>query len=250
MMLKDRVAIVTGGGSGIGRATCLGLAAEGASVAVADLNEPGAQAVASEIAKAGGQGLAAKVDVANGDSVRAMVKAVVARFGRVDVLVNNAGWDKIERFVDSTEDTWDKVLAINLKGQILCARAVLDDMIPRQSGRIVNIASDAGRVGSSGECVYGAAKGGVIAFTKGLAREVARFKINVNCVCPGPTDTPLFAQVAAGNPKLADALKKAIPWGRLGRPEDIARAVAFFASDAAEYVTGQTLSVSGGLTMV
>ncbi len=250
MRLKDRVAIVTGGGSGIGRATCLTLAAEGACVAVADVNEAGAQAVAGEVAKAGGRALAVKVDVTSGDSVRSMVKGVIGHFGRVDVLVNNAGWDKIERFIESTEDTWDKVLGINLKGQIRCARAVLDDMIPRQSGRIVNIASDAGRVGSSGECVYGAAKGGVIAFTKGLAREVARYKINVNCICPGPTDTPLFAQVAADNPKLAEALKKAVPWGRLGRPEDIAGAVAFFASDAAEYITGQTLSVSGGLTMV
>ena len=250
MRLKDRVAIVTGGGGGIGRATCLALAADGAAVAVADLDEPRARAVAGELEKAGGRALAVKVDVASGDSVRAMVKGVVGRFGRVDVLVNNAGWDKIERFIESTEETWDKVLAINLKGQILCARAVLDDMMPRQSGRIVNIASDAGRVGSSGECVYSAAKGGVIAFTKGLAREVARYKINVNCVCPGPTDTPLFAQTAEANPKLAEALKKAIPWGRLGRPEDIAAAVAFFASDAAEYITGQTLSVSGGLTMV
>ncbi len=250
MRLKDRVAIVTGGGGGIGRATCLALAAEGASVGVVDLDEARAQAVAGEIGVAGARALAVRADVASGESVRAMVKAVIARFGRVDVHVNNAGWDKIERFIDSTEDTWDKVLAINLKGQILCARAVLDDMIPRQSGRIVNIASDAGRVGSSGECVYSAAKGGVIAFTKGLAREVARYKINVNCICPGPTDTPLFAQTAEANPKLAEALKKAIPWGRLGRPEDIAGAVAFFASDAAEYITGQTLSVSGGLTMV
>jgi len=247
MRLKDRVAIVTGGASGIGRATCLALAAEGATVAVADLDEARAQGVAGEIEKAGPPALAVRTDVTIGDSVRAMVKAVIARFGRVDVLVNNAGWDKMEPFLENTEDTWDKVIAINLKGQILCARTVLDDMVPRQSGRIVNIASDAGRVGSSGECVYSAAKGGVIAFTKGLAREVARYKINVNCVCPGPTDTPLFAQVP---PKLAEALKRAIPWGRLGRPEDIAAAVAFFVSDAAEYITGQALSVSGGLTMV
>lgn len=250
MTLKDRVAIVTGGAGGIGRATCLALAAQGASITVADLDEARAQAVAAEIEAAGGRALPVKVDVASGPSTRAMVGAAIGRFGRVDVLVNNAGWDKIERFVDSTEETWDKVLAINLKGQILCARAVLDDMIARGSGRIVNVASDAGRVGSSGECVYGAAKGGVIAFTKGLAREIARYKINVNCICPGPTDTPLFAQVAEGNPKLAEALQKAIPWRRLGRPEDIAGAVVFFVSDAAEYITGQTLSISGGLTMV
>ncbi len=250
MQLKDRVVIVTGGGSGIGRSTCLTLAAQGASVAVADLDAGRAQGVAGEIEKAGGRALPVKVDVADGPSVRAMVQGVIGRFGRVDGLVNNAGWDKVEPFLESTEETWDKVLAINLKGQILCARAVLDDMIARGAGRIVNIASDAGRVGSSGECVYGAAKGGVIAFTKGLAREVARYKINVNCICPGPTETPLFAQVSAGNPKLAEALKKAIPWRRLAQPEDIAGAVAFFLSDAAGYITGQTLSVSGGLTMV
>lgn len=250
MLLRDRVAIVTGGGSGIGRGTSLALAAQGASVAVADLDEARAKAVAGEVQAGGGVGLPVLVDVTRGPSVQAMVRTVLDRWGRVDILVNNAGWDKVERFIESTEETWDRVLAINLKGQILCARAVLDDMIRRGSGRIINIASDAGRVGSSGECVYGAAKGGVIAFTKGLAREVARYKINVNCICPGPTETPLFAQVAEGNPKLAEALKKAIPWGRLGQPEDIAGAVVFFASDMASYITGQTLSVSGGLTMV
>lgn len=250
MRLKDRVAIVTGGGSGIGRGTCLLLAAEGGSVAVADIDEGRAQGVAAEIERAGGTALAVKVDVTILQNARAMVQAVVDRFGRVDVLVNNAGWDKVEPFINNTEETWDKVIAINLKGQVNCARAVLDDMMPRQRGRIINMASDAGRVGSSGECVYSAAKGGVIAFTKGLAREVARYKITVNCVCPGPTDTPLFAQVAAGNPKLAEALQKAIPFRRLAKPEDIANAVAFFALDASEYITGQTLSVSGGLTMV
>ena len=250
MQLEDRVIIVTGGGSGIGQATCLTLAAQGAWVAVADLDEGRAKGVAAEIERAGGRALPVPVDVTQSPSVRAMVEAAIACCGRVNGLVNNAGWDKVEPFIQSTEETWDKVLAVNLRGQILCARAVLDDMMRRGGGRIVNIASDAGRVGSSGECVYGAAKGGVIAFTKGLAREVARYKINVNCVCPGPTDTPLFAQVAQGNPKLAEALQKAIPWRRLAQPEDIAGAVAFFLSDAAGYITGQTLSVSGGLTMV
>ena len=250
MELKDRVVIVTGGGSGIGRATSRTLAAQGARVAVADIDEGRAKAVAGEIEKAGGVAFPVHVDVTDGRSVGAMVQAVIGRLGRVDGLVNNAGWDKVEPFIQSTEETWDKVLAINLKGQIRCARAVLDDMMQRGGGRIVNIASDAGRVGSSGECVYGAAKGGVIAFTKGLAREVARYKINVNCVCPGPTDTPLFAEVAQGNQKLAESLQKAIPWRRLAQPADIAGAVAFFLSDAAGYITGQTLSVSGGLTMV
>jgi 2-hydroxycyclohexanecarboxyl-CoA dehydrogenase len=168
----------------------------------------------------------------------------------VDILVNNAGWDKIELFMESEEDTWDKVIAINLKGTINLCRAVLPIMISRKCGSIVNIGSDAGRVGSSGEAVYSAAKGGVIAFTKTLAREMARYKININCLAPGPTETPLFAEIAAGNPKIADALVKAIPLRRLGQPSDIAHAALFLASDEAAYITGQTLSVNGGLNML
>ncbi len=250
MRLKDKVAIVTGSGSGIGRAIALAMAREGARVAVVDLNETGAQETVKEIQKEGGQAHPYKADVTKKAQIDAMVADVVTRWGTVHILVNNAGWDKVEPFIKSTEETWDKVLAINLKGPIICTRAVLDEMIKNGYGKIVSIASDAGRVGSTGEAVYSAAKGGIIAFTKTMAREMARHRINVNCVCPGPTDTPLFATVTADNPKLAESLKRVIPFGRLGQPEDLPPAVIFLASDDAGFITGQTLSVSGGLTMM
>jgi len=183
--------------------------------------------------------------------VAAVIGDVVARWSTVHVLVNCAGWDRPMPFVETTPDFWDKILAINLRGPIACTRAVLPPMIAQGHGKIVSIASDAGRVGSTGEAVYSAAKGGLIAFTKTIARETARHRINVNCVCPGPSDTPLFQkEFAAPSPKLAESLKRVIPWGRLGTPEDIAPAVVFLASDDASYITGQTLSVSGGLTMI
>ena len=250
MKLKDRVAIVTGSGSGIGRAIALAMAREGAKIAVVDLNEVGAQETVKEIQKEGGQAHPYEADVTKKAQIEAMVADVIKRWGTVHILVNNAGWDKAEPFIRSTEETWDKVLAINLKGPIICTRAVLDEMMKNGYGRIVSIASDAGRVGSTGEAVYSGAKGGVIAFTKTIAREMARHRINVNCVCPGPTDTPLFATVTADNPKLAESLKRVIPLGRLGLPEDLAPAVIFLASDDAGFITGQTLSVSGGLTMM
>ena len=250
MKLKGRVAIVTGSGSGIGRAIALAMAREGARIAVVDLNEAGAQKTVKEIQKEGGQAHPYKADVTRKAQIEAMVAEAIKRWGTVHILVNNAGWDKVEPFIQSTEETWDKVLAINLKGPIICIRAVLDEMIKNGYGKIVSIASDAGRVGSTGEAVYSAAKGGIIAFTKTIAREMARHRINVNCICPGPTDTPLFATVAAANPKLAESLKRVIPFGRLGLPEDIAPTVVFLASDDAGFITGQTLSVSGGLTMV
>jgi 2-hydroxycyclohexanecarboxyl-CoA dehydrogenase len=249
--LRDRVAIVTGGASGIGRAIALALGAEGARVAVLDLNEAGAVAVAAEIANANGEARPWQVDVAAPARVEAAVAEVISRWGTVHILVNCAGWDKPIPFVETTPDFWDRVLAINLKGPIACTRAVLPPMIAQGYGKIVSIASDAGRVGSTGEALYSAAKGGLIAFTKTIARETARHRINVNCVCPGPSDTPLFQKEFAGpSPKLAESLKRVIPWGRLGTPEDIAPAVVFLASDDAGYITGQTLSVSGGLTMV
>lgn len=250
MRLQDRVAMVTGAGSGIGRAIALALAREGARVAVLDINEAGARETVLAIEKEGGQGHVHRADITRKAEIDAAVAEIVKRWGTVHILVNNAGWDKVEPFVKSTEETWDKVLAINLKGPIICTRAVLDPMMAQGYGKIVSIASDAGRVGSTGEAVYSAAKGGIIAFTKTIAREMARHRINVNCVSPGPTETPLFATVAAENPKLADSLKRVIPFGRLGLPEDLAPVVVFLASDDAGFITGQVLSVSGGLTMV
>ncbi len=245
--LAGKVALVTGAGSGIGRAIALRLATEGARVAVTDLDPEAARKVAGDAA---GGALALRLDVTDATSIRDAVEETERALGPIDVLVNNAGWDKVEPFIESDPATWDRLIAINLKGPLLCTRAVLQGMIARRSGRIVSIASDAGRVGSSGEAVYSAAKAGVIAFSKTLAREVARHGINVNVVAPGPTDTPLFAGIARDNPKLGQALERAIPLGRLARPEEIAAAVAFLASDDASYVTGQTLSVSGGLTMI
>jgi 2-hydroxycyclohexanecarboxyl-CoA dehydrogenase len=244
--LANKVVLVTGAARGIGRAIVTRFAEEGATVAIADIEEAGAAKTAREIGRGA---VAVRIDVSDTVAIRAAVAAAVELIGPIDVLVNNAGWDKIEPFVQSEEATWDKVIAINLKGPIACTRAVLDSMIERRSGRIVSIASDAARVGSSGEVVYAGAKAGVVGFSKALAREVARYGINVNVVCPGPTNTPLFQEAFGGNDKLAAALKQAIPLGRLGEPEDLAGAVAFLASDDAAFITGQTLSVSGGLTM-
>ena len=248
MKLAGKVAIVTGAASGIGRGIALALAAEGARVAVVDVDEAGAKSTVSALS---GEGRVYAADITDKRAIDDVVVEVVASWGGVHVLVNNAGWDRAMPFVETTEDFWDKVLAINLKGPIVCTKAVLGPMMRQEYGKIVSIASDAGRVGSSGEAVYSAAKGGIIAFTKTIAREVARHHINVNCICPGPSDTPLFQrEFVAVNPKLAESLKRVIPWGRLGRPEDVAPAVVFLASDDAGYITGQTLSVSGGLTMV
>jgi 2-hydroxycyclohexanecarboxyl-CoA dehydrogenase len=249
--LRDRVAVVTGAASGIGRAIALAMGREGARVAALDLDEPGAAAVAAEIAAAGGQAHPWPVDVADPARVDAAIGGVLGRWSTVHILVNCAGWDQPRPFVETTPEFWDKVLGINLKGPIACTRAVLPPMIAQAYGKIVTIASDAGRVGSTGEAVYSAAKGGLIAFTKTIARETARHRINVNCVCPGPSDTPLFRrEFAAASPRLAESLTRVIPWGRLGVPEDVAPAVVFLASDEAGFITGQTLSVSGGLTMV
>lgn len=246
-----RRVLVTGAASGIGRAIATALAAEGARVAVLDLDEAGGRETVALIERGGGRASVHRVDVTDVATVDATIDAVAADAGGLHVLVNCAGWDRPMPFVDTTPDFWDRILAINLRGPIACTRAALRHMIGQESGKIVSIASDAGRVGSTGEAVYSAAKGGLIAFTKTIARETARHHINVNCVCPGPSDTPLFQKEFAGpSPRLAESLKRVIPWGRLGVPEDVAPAVVFLASDDAGYITGQTLSVSGGLTMV
>ncbi|MBK0866581.1 3-oxoacyl-ACP reductase FabG [Saccharopolyspora sp. HNM0986] len=242
--LEHKIAAVTGAGRGIGRAIAEKLAAEGATVVVSDIDGESANATAEAV---GGVGL--RTDVADADSVEAMLAQVRERFGRLDVLVNNAGWDKAEPFVDTDAADWHKIVGINLFGTLHTTKAALPMMIEQQSGSIVNLGSDAARVGSSGEAVYSAAKGGVVSFTKTLAREMARNKINVNCVCPGPADTELFASIGGDDPKLRESLIKAIPFRRLADPADLANTVAFFASDEAGYLTGQTISVSGGLTM-
>ena len=244
--LDDKVAIVTGAAQGIGRGIATKLAAEGATVVVSDINEPTAKETAEAI---GGAAIGVRADVTSRESVEAMVEQVHQRFGRIDVLVNNAGWDTAGPFVDSDPADWDRIIAINLYGVLHTSKAVLPIMAAQGHGSVVNLASDAGRVGSSGEAVYSAAKGGVIAFTKATAREMARHQVNANVVCPGPTDTALFASMGGDNPKLREALTKAIPFRRLAQPADLANAVAFLASDEASYITGQTVSVSGGLTM-
>lgn len=249
--MRGRVALVTGAGSGIGRAIAQRLAGEGARVAVADVNAAAATATVELLRGAGGDGEAFTTDVTDFAAVRAAVAAVRARLGAVGVLVNNAGWDRVEPFVDNEPALWDRLIAVNLKGPIHCTRAVLDDMIAAGGGAIVNISSDAARVGSSGEAVYAACKGGIVSFSKTLARELARHHITVNAVCPGPTQTALLAEITAGaaGGKVIAAMTRAIPMRRLAAPEEIAAAVAFFASPDAAYVTGQVLSVSGGLTM-
>jgi 2-hydroxycyclohexanecarboxyl-CoA dehydrogenase len=244
MKLKNKVAIVTGGAQGIGKAISKRLADDGASVAIFDMKTEGGEATAKEI---GANTLFLKTDCTKKAEVDANVAKVIEKFGQIDILVNNIGWALPTFFMEEDEAYWDKVLAINSKTQILMANAVLKDMMKRKGGKIVNLSSDAGRVGQMQGVVYSLCKAGVIGFTKGLAREVARFQINVNCVCPGPTDTQLFAE--AINPKIKDTFVQIIPFKRIARPEEIAAGVAFFASPDSDYVTGQVLSVSGGLTM-
>jgi 2-hydroxycyclohexanecarboxyl-CoA dehydrogenase len=246
----DQIAIVTGGASGIGRATAVRMAGEGAAVVIADVNGEGAAGVARSISEGGGRAIALQVDVTDATGVRAMTEQTITAFGKIDILVSNAGWDRAGPFADTDEELWDRVIAINYRGHLATCHAALPYMRERGRGRIVTVASDAGRVGSSGEVVYSGAKGAVIAFTKGLAREVARYGINVNCVAPGLVDTPLLAGIAEGHEKLIAAIVRSIPLGRTGVPEEIAAAICFFASPDAAYITGQTLSVNGGLAML
>ena len=249
---KEQTVVVTGGGGGIGGATCRRFGSEGARVAVFDLNLEAAENVASAVRADGGVAEAFKCDITDRASVNAAVAAAEAKLGSIDVLVNNAGWDVFKPFTKTEPSQWDRLIAINLTGALHMHHAVLPGMAARKKGRIVNISSDAARVGSSGEAVYAACKGGLVAFSKTIAREHARHGITVNVVCPGPTDTALFADYkqGAGNPeKLMEAFTRSIPLGRIGQPEDLPGAVLFFASSDAAFVTGQVLSVSGGLTM-
>ncbi|WP_137125507.1 SDR family oxidoreductase [Roseomonas sp. HF4] len=247
--LRDRVVIVTGGAGGIGSATCRRFAGEGARVAVFDIDAAAAGRLAAEI---GDAARAFACDITDHAATAAAVAAAEAALGPVHALVNNAGWDIFRLFKDSTPEEWRKLIDINLVGALNMHHAVLPGMLARRAGRIVNIASDAARVGSSGEAVYAACKAGLLGFSKTLAREHARHGITVNVVCPGPTDTALFAgyKQGAGNPeKLDEAFRRAVPMGRIGTPDDLPGAILFFASDDAAYITGQVLSVSGGLTM-
>lgn len=251
--LDNKVAVITGGGGGIGGATCRRFAQEGARVAVLDRDLPSAQRTADQIAAEGGAALALACDITDRAAVDAAVGRVTTEWGGIDILVNNAGWDVFKPFTKTVPTEWAQLIAINLTGALHMHHAVLPVMVATgKGGRIVNIASDAARVGSSGEAVYAACKGGLVSFSKTIAREHARHAINVNVVCPGPTDTALFADYkqGAGNPeKLEEAFRRSIPLGRIGQPQDLPGAILFFASDDAAYVTGQVISVSGGLTM-
>jgi len=249
--LEGRVVLVTGAARGIGAAVADAFGAAGAAVAIGDVDAGGATTVAARVGDTHGVAtLAVELDVTSRPDVDAALAKVQAELGPLDVLVNNAGIDVIKPFIESTPEEWERILAVNLTGLFNCCQAALVGMVERRQGAIVNFGSDAGRVGSSGEAVYSATKGGVVAFTKTLARETARHGIRVNCVSPGPTDTALLAQVAERDPKLRDALARSIPMRRVGEPADIAPAVVFLAGDGARYITGQTISVSGGLTMV
>jgi 2-hydroxycyclohexanecarboxyl-CoA dehydrogenase len=249
MRLEGRTALVTGGASGIGAATCRRLAAEGARVAVTDMNVQGAGEVAAEV-----NGTPYELDVRSTESIRAAVRAAEDDLGPIDILVNNAGYDEFSFFVSTEEPMWDRILGVNLRGVIAVTHAVLPGMQERRRGRMVNVASEAGRVGSSGSAVYSAAKAGVIGFTKTIAREAARYGVTCNAVAPGPIETPLLmaAPQSLGDVgrKLIDRMVGSTVLRRLGQPDEVAAAITFLASDDASFVTGQALGVSGGLAMI
>ncbi len=251
-MSDGRVALVTGGGSGIGREICRGLAADGRRVAVADINADGAQETAQSITDAGGTATAVHVDVSDSDSVTEALLQTVDEFGAIEILVNCAGWDDFMPFSATDEAFWDRIIEINYKGTLRTVHGCIGAMTEAGWGRIVNIGSDAGRVGSSLEAVYSGAKGGIIAFSKTMARELARNGVTVNTVCPGPTDTGLLDAIKDASDdgdKVVGAMARAVPMKRIGQPEEVASAVVYLCSEQASFVTGQTLSVSGGLTM-
>jgi len=247
--LTGKVAIVTGAAQGIGRAIAARLADEGAKVALGDIQHESAERAALEIGSSGARAIAVALDVTRLDDTIAAADRVERELGPIDILVNNAGWDVLVPFVETTPDFWDKVIAINYRGALNCCKAIAPRMQSRGSGKIISISSDAARVGSSGEAVYAGCKAAIIGFSKTLARELAANHINVNVVCPGPTDTALLKTAMAGREKVLEAMARGIPFRRLGQPEDLAGAVAFFASSDSDFVTGQVLSVSGGLTM-
>jgi len=244
MNFSGKTVVVTGAASGIGLATAEAFAAAGGRVILADLNADKARDEARRIGKGA---IAIALDVSKDDSIAAFALEALKQAGEIHVLANVAGWGKVQPFVENDVAFWNSVIDINFLGPVKLTRALLPGMMERRAGKIVNVSSDAGRVGSLGETVYSGAKSGIIGFSKGLAREMARYSINVNCVCPGPTDTPLYAKVPE---KFKDAFIRAIPMQRLAKPAEVAHAVIFFASDGAGYITGQVLSVSGGLTMV
>jgi 2-hydroxycyclohexanecarboxyl-CoA dehydrogenase len=250
--LKGKAILVTGAGGGIGAALTKRLAEEGALLGLVDRDAAAAERAAAAARALGATAHAYAIDIVDHGAVQGAVAAFAAAAGRIDALVNNAGWDRFQLFLETTPDFWDQVIAVNLKGPINLHHAVLPIMVKQRAGRVVNIASDAGRVGSSGEAVYSACKGGIVAFTKTMAREMARFNVTLNALAPGPTDTALFhdfiGEGEAGK-KVHDALAKAIPLRRIAQPADIVGAIAFLASDDAGYITGQVISVSGGLTM-
>jgi 2-hydroxycyclohexanecarboxyl-CoA dehydrogenase len=245
--LEGKAALITGGSRGIGKETALAFARAGADLVVAGLDLPDLEGVANEVRALGRRALAIEVDVLDTPQIYATVDRAIKEFGKVDILVNNAGIRLAERFMEGTEQEWARCLNVNLFGPMVFARAVLEGMIERQTGKIINVASDAGRTGSSGQVVYGAVKGGIIAFTRNLAVEVSRHKINVNCVSPGLINTDMWNATRRDRPRLAEAYERTIPWKRLGEPEEIASAILFLASSEADYITGQTLSVNGGV---
>jgi 2-hydroxycyclohexanecarboxyl-CoA dehydrogenase len=247
MKFENKVALVTGGASGIGLATVQALAKLGATVLVADINSEAGEATAAAVRADGGNAEFVKLDVTDVASIKACRDTVLAKWSHLDVLANVAGWGHIQPFVENDDAFINKVIAINLRGPIELIRAFLPSMFERKSGKIVNVASDAGRVGSLGESVYSAAKGGLIAFSKALAREGARHNVQVNCICPGPTDTPLLRSEPE---KFLEKFVKVIPMGRFGKPSEVADGIVFMASTRADYITGQVLSVNGGITMV
>lgn len=250
--LKDRVAVVTGAAGGIGRAICRRLIDEGVRVVALDVNADALKDFAAGLATSDHQLLCVRADITNYGEIKEAVERGVAKFSKLDILVNNAGWDVAAPFLKTEPDLWDKIIAINLKGPLNLHKAALPHLIAAGGGKVVNVASDAGRVGSSGESVYSACKGGLIAFSKTIARECARDNVRVNVVCPGPTDTALlrsFVGEGEYGQKIYEGLKRAIPLKRLGQPDDLPGLIAFLSSDDANFITGQVVSVSGGLTM-